>query len=120
MSHVVTIQTQVRDPVVVAAACARLRFPAPAQKTVQLFSAEATGLAVDLPGWKYPIVCQTETGELRYDNYGGRWGDDAQLDRFKQAYAAEMVQLQARRQGRTAVEQPLADGSIRIQIAVAG
>jgi hypothetical protein len=65
------------------------------------------------------VVCQTETGELRYDNFGGRWGEQQQLDRFLQAYAVEMVKLQARRQGQTAIEQPLADGSIRVQIAVA-
>ena len=34
--------------------------------------------------------------------------------------AVEMVKLQARRRGQTAVEQPLANGSIRIQITVAG
>lgn len=73
MSHIVTIQTQVRDPAAVAAACRRLQLPAPAFRTVRLFSGSATGLAVELPGWKYPLVCQTDTGELKYDTYGGTW-----------------------------------------------
>ncbi len=119
MSHVVTIQTQVRDLVAVVAACARLQWPAPAQKTVQLFSDSATGLAVELPGWKYPVVCQTDSGQLHYDDFEGRWGERAELHRFLQAYAVEMVKLQARRQGQTAIEQPLENGSIRVQIAVA-
>lgn len=118
MSHLVTIQTQVRDPVAVAAACARLKLPAPVHRTVKLFSAEETGLAVQLPGWRYPLVCQTAHGELKLDTFNGRWGDHSELDRFLQAYAVEMVKLQARRQGQTAIEQPLADGSIRVQIAV--
>ena len=33
--------------------------------------------------------------------------------------AVELVKRQARRQGQTAIEQPLPDGSIRVQIAVA-
>ena len=120
MSHIVLIRTQVRDPVAITAACSRLQLPAPVQRTVRLFSAEATGLAVELPGWRYPIVCQTDTGEVKYDDFGGRWGDRRQLDKFLQAYAVERVKLEARRQGQTAIEQPLADGSIRIHIAVTG
>jgi hypothetical protein len=54
MSHVVTIQTKVHDPVAVAAACQRLNLPAPVQGTVHLYSGEATGLIVRLPGWQYP------------------------------------------------------------------
>ena len=119
MSHMVTIKTQVRDPIAVAAACGRLQLAAPVHRTVRLFNSEVTGLAVELPDWKYPVVCQTATGEVRYDNFGGRWGEQHQLDRFLQAYAVELVKLQARRQGQTATEQPLADGSIRVQIAVA-
>ena len=118
MSHIVTIQTQVRDPVAVSAACSRLQLAAPVHRTVRLFNTEATGLAVELPAWRYPVVCQTDTGQLRYDNFEGRWGAPSELDRFLQAYAVEMVKLQARRQGQTAIEQPLADGSIRVQIAV--
>lgn len=120
MSHLVRIQTKVREPLAVEAACRRLKLPAPLHRTVRLFSTEATGLAVELPEWRYPVVCQTANAELLYDNFGGRWGDLAELNRFLQAYAVEMVKLQARRQGQTAIEQPLKDGSIRVQIAVTG
>ena len=56
MSHIVTIQTKVHDPAAVAAACQRLQLPAPVQGTAQLFSGQATGLLVQLPGWQYPVV----------------------------------------------------------------
>ena len=75
MSHIVTIRTQVRDAAAVAAACQRLGLPPPVQRTVSLFSGSATGLAVELPGWSYPVVCELPTGTLRYDNYEGRWGN---------------------------------------------
>lgn len=120
MSHLVTIKTQVRDPLAVKSACARLQLPDPVHRKVRLFTSEEVGLAVELPGWRYPVVCQTMTGELKFDNFGGRWGDPRQIDRFLQIYAVEMVKLQARRQGQTAIEQSLQDGAIRVQIAVSG
>ena len=73
MSHVVTIQTRIQDPVAVAAACRRLNLPPPTQGTAKLFSAEATGLLVQLPGWQYPVVLETHTGIVHFDNYRGEW-----------------------------------------------
>jgi hypothetical protein len=46
----------------------------PEQGTFKLFSGEATGLAVRLTDWVYPLVCDVATGQARYDNFGGRWG----------------------------------------------
>lgn len=120
MSHIVQIQTEVRDPVAVTAACARLHLPIPIHRTVTLYNAEATGLAVEFPRWRYPVVCQTETGRLQYDNFGGRWGDQSQLDRLLQIYAVEKAKLEARRRGHSAVEQLLSDGSIKLTVQVAG
>lgn len=119
MSHIVQIETQVRDPLAIQAACRRLNWPAPEQRTAKLFTQEVTGLAVELPDWLYPVVCNTATGELQYDNFGGRWGDEAHLHRFLQAYAVERAKLEARKQGHSVQEQTLADGSIRVQIGVA-
>jgi hypothetical protein len=116
----VTIQTQVRDPAAVVAACQRLGLPPPVQKSVQLFSDSAKGLAVELPGWHYPVVCELPGGTLKFDNYGGAWGDQKELNRFLQAYACEKAKIEARRQGHTVTEQRLADGSIRLTIQVAG
>ena len=120
MSHIVQIQTQVRDPAAVLAACQRLGLPPPQEQTVTLFSGQVTGLAVELPGWHYPLVCDLADGQLQYDNYEGRWGDQKQLDRFLQTYAVEKARLEARRRGHTCNEQMLADGSIKLTIQVAG
>jgi hypothetical protein len=120
MSHIVTIQTQVRDPAAIAAACERLKLPQPVQGTFRIFTTEATGLGVELPGWRFPVVCQTETGELKYDNFQGRWGDPSQVDILVQNYAVEKAKLEARRRGHTVTEQSLADGSIKLTVQVGG
>jgi hypothetical protein len=116
MSHIVTVQTKVRDPAAVAAACQRLGLAAPTQGTARLYSGDATGLLVQLPGWQYPAVIDTATGEVRYDNFQGRWGDQQHLDRFLQMYAVERAKLEARKKGYQVSEQSLQDGSIRLQI----
>jgi hypothetical protein len=116
MSHVVTIQAKLRDFAAITAACQRLGLNAPVQGTAQLYSGEATGLLVQLPGWQYPLVIDTVTGEVRYDNFGGRWGAQEHLDRFLQIYAVEMTKLQARKKGYQVSEQALQDGGIRLQI----
>ena len=113
MSHIVTVQAEVRDSVAVTAACHRLGLPEPVHGTAQLFDGPATGLLVRLPGWLYPVVCGTETGQLAYDNFGGNWGQPEQLDRFLQSYAVEKAKLEARRKGYSVTEQSLAAGPAR-------
>lgn len=117
MSHVVTIQTQLRDPAAVAAACRRLQQPEPVHGTAQLFSGQtAEGLLVQLPGWKYPLAIDTRTGAIHHDNYGGAWGSQAEFDAFVQAYACEKAKLEARRRGCLVTETLLQDGSIKLTI----
>ena len=120
VSHIVTIATEARDPEAVAAACRRLGLPEPAHGTATLFESKATGLLVQLPGWLYPVIVDVASGRLRYDNYGGAWGRPEELGRFLQAYALERAKLEARRRGHSVVEQPLADGSVKLTISVGG
>jgi hypothetical protein len=120
VSHVVSIKTEIRDAAAVQAACRRLGLPDAVQGTVKLFADRATGLAVQLPDWRYPVVIDTTAGQIRFDNFGGHWGNQRELDRFLQAYAVERAKLEARKQGHSATEQQLADGSIKLTIQVAG
>ena len=119
MSHIVTIQTQVRDPAALAAACRRIGVASPVAGRARLYSGEARGLLVNLPGWRYPVVVDTAAGSLHYDNYGGNWGEQAQLDRLLQAYAVEKATLEARRAGHTVREQACGDGSVKLTIDLA-
>ena len=118
MSHIVSIQTEVRDAAAVRAACHRLGLAEPVEGKTRLFSGEVTGLAVKLPDWAYPVVCDTVSGRIRFDNFNGLWGDQQHLDRFLQAYACEKAKIEARRKGHAVTEQQLADGSIKLSIQV--
>jgi hypothetical protein len=116
MSHIVTIETKVHDPAAVTAACRRLHLPEPRQGTARLFSGDAAGLIIELPGWHYPAVINPLTGVIRYDNFNGHWGEQAQLNRFLQIYAVEKTKLEARKKGYAVQEQALQDGSICLHI----
>ncbi|MEQ8851745.1 MULTISPECIES: DUF1257 domain-containing protein [Gimesia] len=120
MSHIVEIKTEVRDETAISAACQRLKLEAPTQGTAKLFSDTATGTIVKLPGWRYPAVFDTQSGQARFDNYEGRWGEQRQLDRFLQGYAVEKTKIEARKKGHTVTEQSQADGSIKLTVSVGG
>ncbi|HEY5312926.1 MAG TPA: hypothetical protein VIK18_10425, partial [Pirellulales bacterium] len=99
----------------------RLGLPEPVDSTFQLFAGQsAAGLGVQLPGWRYPVVCDTASGQLRYDNFGGHWGDQQALDRFMQSYATEKARIEAHKLGHSVSEQLLADGSIKLTILATG
>ncbi len=120
MSHVVEIKTEVRDEQAVRAACVRLQLAPPEHKTVRLFSATATGLCLQLPGWQYPVVCNLQSGAVQYDNYNGAWGEQGRLNQFLQGYAVEKAKIEARKKGHTCSESRLEDGSIRVTVHVGG
>jgi hypothetical protein len=120
LSHVVTIATELRDHSAISAACRRLELPPPINGTAELFSGQATGLIVRLPDWTYPVVIDTTTGKVHFDNFNGAWGDLAQLDHFLQIYAVERARIEARKKGHQITEQALADGSIKLTITVGG
>jgi len=85
-----------------------------------LSGGEVAGLIVRLPDWTYPVVIDTSSGQVRYDNYEGAWGDQARLERFLQIYAVEKARIEARKKGHQVTEQSLADGSIKLTIRVGG
>lgn len=120
MSHVVKIETQIRDVNAVRQACSRLQLEPPIHETFELYNSTETGWGVRLTDWKYPVVCKVETGEIAYDNYGGRWGNAQRLDEFMQRYAVEKALVESRRQGYSATETLLEDGSIRVTINAGG
>lgn len=120
MSHTVTIKAEVRDAEALRASCRRLHLPPPVEQMTRLFSSEVTGHCVQLPRWRYPVVCDLPSGRVHYDNFGGAWGEQSQLDLLMQAYCVEKAKLESRRQGYTVTETPLHDGSIKLTVHVGG
>jgi hypothetical protein len=119
MSHLVTIQTKLHDRAAINAACNRLKLPEPIQGKATVHLTDVTGLVLQLPGWEYPAVIDTESGQVHFDNYGGDWGKQQHLDAFLQAYAVEKAKLEASSKGHVVHEQTQADGSIKLTIQVA-
>lgn len=120
MSHIVTIKTELRDAEAVQAACRRLGLQEPVQGTATLFEGEATGLLVKLPDWLYAVVVDTSSGQVRFDNFEGAWGEQKQLDALLQAYAICKATIEARKRCHSVYEQPLPDGSVKLTITVGG
>ncbi len=120
MSHIVTIQVEVRDLDAVKSACRRLHLKEPAYGKATLFETEVEGILVELPDWIFPIVCVLDTGELKYDNFNQAWGEQKHLDRFVQTYCIEKATLEVRRKGYSVVEQSLGDGSVKLTVNMGG
>lgn len=108
MSHIVTIKTELKDHDLLKEAVNALNDKAKAANTPQLeilpaskhhlFSGDQVGLGIRLPGWNYPVVID-EQGVVKYDNYGGSWGKQIELDRLVQEYSLEALEREARTQG---------------------
>ena len=60
MSHIVEIKTEVRVETAVQSACSRLQLPCATRGTFELYSSTETGLGVELPHWKYPVVATSD------------------------------------------------------------
>jgi hypothetical protein len=120
LSHVVEIETEVRDTEAMASACRRLGLAQPQRGTTTLFQTVVSGLLVQLQGWRFPIVVSPETGQVKYDNYEGLWGEQRELERFLQIYLVEKVRIEARKAGHSMTEQVLEDGSIAVEMIQVG
>jgi hypothetical protein len=109
-----------RDETAIQSACKRLHLPRATHGTFDLYQTTATGLGIELPHWRYPVVANLKSGQIRFDNYGGRWGNQEFLDRFLQGYAVEKAKIEARKKGHSIVEQRLGNGSIKVTVNVGG
>jgi hypothetical protein len=120
MSHVVTVKVEMTDRDAIQAACDRLQLKLQDEAKHTLYGgAKVQGLRVDLPGWSYPVVID-EAGSIHYDNYGGSWGEQLELDKFVQAYTVEKATAEARQHGYMVNEEEVSDGSIRLEMTLVG
>lgn len=114
MSHIATIEIQIKDPEALAEACREMGATITHNATVQVFETSVTGTAIQLPGWVYPVVLRGT--ELLYDNYNGSWGDIAHLKRLRQLYTTKATIRAARRMGRRVIAQEERNGRIRLTL----
>lgn len=121
MSHITKRKTAIKDVETLKKAIART--PGAEYQGLgrgRSYSGTQEGHIVKLPGWNYPVTFNPVTGEASYDNYGGRWGKEEELDKLNQNYAVEAAKAQAEVDGHTCEEMQLADGSIKLTIPLGG
>lgn len=117
MSHVVKCRVEMKNSNALNAAIDHLKLENLGQGTHTLYNNQkATGIAVKLPAWNYPVVINTETGEAKYDNYGGHWGKQVELDKLVQRYAVETAREQALLSGMTIEEHTEQNGDITLRM----
>lgn len=97
-SHTVKVKCQFADPDTFGNAAIAMGGKVLGNGTHNLYSGQtATGFGITLPNWSYPIVLAN--GELSYDNFGGSWGNPADLERLKGEYIIATAESAAQSQG---------------------
>ncbi len=107
-----------------------IHFVAPATKETVKTTANATGMhklyggAVEgigilLKGWQYPVIVNPKTGEVSYDNFGGSWGNQDEIDGLVQGYCVEKTKMEAMAKNfQMAQEETLDDGTVELTYRV--
>ena len=115
MSHVATITLEFRDPAALGGG-PRLSSRSP-RGNGRVLRRDARG-RYGRSGcrWRYPVVIDTD-GRLHYDHFEGRWGDLAQLHRFRQAYAETATRRFAQARGYLVTRTAQADGTVRLALS---
>ena len=115
MSHTVELELKIKDRELFKKVAKDLGLKVQENADVKLFSSTHSGLAVYLPGWKYPVVV-SDDGALYYDNYDGNWGDIRELRKLQNRYGAELIKKEARKRGLSVRETVERDGTIVVEV----
>jgi len=102
MSHTMNVQLELHDRDALLAACQRLGLTM-IEGRHKLYQTTEEGIAISLPGWKYPVVVKQD-GSISYDNYNGSWGKIEELNKLKAYYGLEKAKIEARKQGYSVYE----------------
>lgn len=111
-SHTVTVSVEYRDPDRFARAAVSIGGTDLGNGVHQLFDGQSsTGRGIQLPGWSFPIVL-TNSRKLEFDDYGGHWGNRADLKRIESAYVSDSATFACEQLGWTYEQQP--NGSLLV------
>ena len=98
MSHTAQIAEDYSHPEALTRAVEALGGQMIGQGTHRLFSSNETGIGFRLPGWNHPLIVRADH-TLAYDNYNGRWGNVADLDRLHEEYSWALAEIAAQAMG---------------------
>lgn len=114
MSHLVTINIELKNKQAIIAACNHLKWRIEENAKIKYHDGSvAEGMAVYIQGWSYPIVIAAD-GTVKGDNYGGSWGDPALLNKLKQAYGVEVARSLMKKHSAPIIETQNQDGSVTL------
>lgn len=95
MSHTVAVKVNTTNQEILTKAVQAFGGQVIGEGEHQLYqSSGVKGFGFTLPNWTYPLVL-TKDGELKYDNYEGRWGKTSDLDAIKGLYAVQQHRMTA-------------------------
>jgi hypothetical protein len=117
MSHVATVKVRLKDAACLEAACRELGVSLRNEPhEVALFSGSIRAKAsFALPGWIYPVAVQDD-GQVKYDNYGGRWGPMGELNKVLVRYSELVAVRHARRLGMKIRREELPGGGVVLHL----
>ena len=115
MSHTVSIEAVMTDHSCVQTAAKSLSWQVLPVQEHKLFDSRETGLGIQIPGWKFPVVVQQD-GALKFDDYGGRWGNLADIDKLKQGYTVAVLTKAAQRQGHRVTQRRVGE-TIKLEVS---
>lgn len=81
-----SIITSIHDPIALAAICRQSQLPAPTEGWAQIDDREVFGWVIHLPGVLHPIVCDTLTGLVAYDQADNGLARYGRIMRFVYSY----------------------------------
>lgn len=120
MSHTQRRKSGLLDTACIQAACKKINAEYLGHGTAKQYSASAEGIRVKLPGYQYPIVIDTVTGDILSDTFAGRWGKPELMDQLAQQYGVEAARAEAVKKKAKFEEFALEDGSIKCRITLGG
>jgi hypothetical protein len=110
-SHTVRVRVEFRNIEALRAAVLQLNGQWLGNGNHALYQTQEVGHGFRLPNWRYPLVLRPD-GSLALDDYHGAWGNRADIDRLKAAYAVAAAERQCAELGWYTERQ--ADGSLLI------
>lgn len=112
MSHTVTVAVKMTNREALMAAAQHLHLECLPERDHRIYSGTYHGMGFQLKDWNYPVIINPETGDAKYDNFGGNWGKQDMLDELVQRYGIEVARLEAEASGYCFSEERADNGDV--------
>jgi hypothetical protein len=116
MSHRTEVETEFLDKEMVKKTCEELGIEFVDEKQVRLYEGNfPCDYSIKLKGWNYAVGIQSN-GKALFDNFNGQWGNESELDAFRQRYSENVTLHHAERAGYRVLHREMNNGTLRIEI----